>query len=79
MDICLSDPDSIRDALKVFDKNSENLEGSIIEIMTLGDQVRKDTFKDIELYPTNHLLSLDLNLRGTIERSQECNSFKSLK
>ena len=79
MDICLPDAEAVREALKTFNQHSENHKGSIIEMLTKGDQVRRDVFKEIKLYPVQQLLFLDLNFRGTIERSKECNSFKALQ
>ena len=79
MDICLSDSDSVRDALNFFNHKNVYNKGSIMEMITKGDQVRRDTFKDINFYPTQQLLQIDFNFRGTIERSQEYNSFKALK
>jgi hypothetical protein len=48
-------------------------------MITKGDQVRKDAFKDTEMFPIQQLLQIDFNFRGTIERSLEYNSFKALK
>ena len=55
------------------------MKGSIIDLLTSGDQVRRDTFKQIEMYPKLMLLQIDVNFRGTVERAIECNSFKALK
>ena len=79
MDICLSDADSVRDALTYFNHKSDKMEGSIIEMITKGDHVRKDSFKDNLFYPRQQLLQIDMNFRGTVERAQEYNSFKALK
>ena len=51
MDICLSDPEAIRESLHHFEKTNDNLKGTIIAMLTDGDEVRRDAFKDIEHYP----------------------------
>ena len=51
MDICLSDPDTIKDALIDFDPDNDNLEGSVMSVICEDDIIRKETFKEIGLYP----------------------------
>ena len=59
----------MRDALNEYSEDNDQLQGSIIEMITVGDQVRKEVFKEIELYPRLTLLGIDMNFRGTIERT----------
>ena len=51
MDICLSDPDLIKDALIDFDPANDNLEGSVMSVLCQDDVIRKETFKEIDFYP----------------------------
>ena len=69
MEICMSAPESISQALKYFKDEFKDLEGSVIHKVTEGDKVRKDCFQEIGLYPKNMCLNIDLNFTGTIERA----------
>ena len=51
MEICLSNPDSVKHALANFEGIDEELQGSIIRIICQDDDVRTTTFKEIDLYP----------------------------
>ena len=55
------------------------MRGSIIDMLTTGDQLRRDTFKQIKMFPKLRLIQIDVNYRGTVERALQCSSFKSLK
>jgi hypothetical protein len=55
------------------------LNGSIFDILTKGDQVRKDTMREIELAPKVLIMQKDLNLVCTIERALYYKQFKSAK
>ena len=78
MDVCLSDPIAIFEALKYYQHDSDDLGGSILHEITLKDSSRKETLKEIELYPKTTLLNFDLNHVGTIQRAIEQRSYKSL-
>jgi hypothetical protein len=51
----------------------------MIELLCRGDQVRKETFKELELYQNNQILQRDFNFVGTIERGIKLNAIKSLR
>ena len=78
MDVCLSDTQAIQEALKHFVKDSDDLGGSLLDEITANDKSRKDSLKEINLYPKTMLLNLDYNHVGTIERAIQQKSFKSL-
>ena len=52
MDICLSDPQSIRQALNTTEFDQEMLQGSIMETICVGDPIRCETFVEIDFFPT---------------------------
>ena len=56
MEICLSNPDSIKEAISGYDPKNDNLEGSIITMICQEDEVRTATLKEIGLYPKQRLL-----------------------
>ena len=66
MDICLGESFAVGQALKNYDKDSDDLEGSLLDEIIFNDKSRKDTLKEIELYPKKMLLNYDFNLVGTI-------------
>jgi len=66
MDLCLSDSNAIEKALKNYNVNYDHLEGSLLDEITLNDKSRKETLKEVELYPKIMLLNFDFNLVGTI-------------
>jgi len=51
MEICLSNPDTIKEAISRYDPKNDNLEGSIINMVCRDDEVRTETCKEIGLYP----------------------------
>jgi len=56
VEICLSNPDSIKEAISGYDPKNDNLEGSIITMICQEDEVRTATLKEIGLYPKQRLL-----------------------
>ena len=44
-----------------------------------GDQIRRDTFNEIDFFPKLRVLQFDFNFRGSIERALKINSVKALK
>ena len=44
MEICMSDPESISEAVSNFKDEHKDLQGSVIHLVTQGDKVRKDCF-----------------------------------
>jgi len=51
MEICIIHTDAILHALSNYDPENENLQGSIIQLICKDDQVRKDNFKELDIYP----------------------------
>jgi hypothetical protein len=69
-EISLGDSESINEGVMNYIKNDENhLDGSLFEILTRGDQVRKDTLKEIGFAPKILIIQKDLNFTSTIERA----------
>jgi Asp-tRNA(Asn)/Glu-tRNA(Gln) amidotransferase C subunit len=51
-EISLGDSESIIEGIGNYNENDEsNLNGSMYDILTKGDQVRKDTFREIGFAP----------------------------
>jgi hypothetical protein len=51
------------------DVTDGNLNGSIFDLITRGDQQRKDTLNKIGFAPNISIISKDLNFTSTIERA----------
>lgn len=69
-DISLGDSESIIEGVMNYTENDEShLDGSLFEILTRGDQVRKDTLREIGFAPKILIIQKDLNFTCTIERA----------
>lgn len=78
-DICLSDSELIKEAIKNNKNQNALLQASTIEDIIAGDKLRKETFISIDFYPKSLIIQIDLNFVSTIERAIAYISYKSLK
>lgn len=78
-DMSLSDAESMQDALGKWETQKLGDNGSMIEMIASGDQVRRDVFREVSFYPKVMILNQDFNNVGTAMRAMRFNSFKSLK
>jgi hypothetical protein len=78
-DICLSDPESIKYALKYYDADKLDIKNSVIHELAKGDFFRMDAFKAIDFYPKNLVIRYDFNFIGTLTRGLTMNSMRSVK
>jgi hypothetical protein len=62
-----------------YEPDDDQLEGSIMSIICADNDVRRETFKEISMYPRKRLLQFDLNFRSTVERALELKTNKPLK
>ena len=59
------------------ESDESHLDGSLFEILTRGDQVRKDTLREIGFAPKILIMQKDLNFTCTVERALYHKQFKS--
>lgn len=78
-DICLSDSELIKEAIKSNKNQNTTLNASTIEDVIAGDKLRKETFVSTEFYPKQLIIQVDLNFVSTVERAIAYISYKSLK
>ena len=77
-DITLLDSEGIENGLKEFnDFEDSNLSGSIFNVLTQNDPVRKNILTRINFAPKISIISKDLNFSSTIERAIRYKQFKS--
>lgn len=77
--MCLSDPYSIREGLETKKEDIWSIEGAIVDDLTDGDQVRRQTFMQVGFYQKNMILSQDFNFKTSVERGLDQNAIKSVK
>ena len=78
-DICLNDTPAVHNALRDRKEDNYSCDGSIMDSLVKDDQVRKQTFKDINFYPKTMIIHYDLNFMGTIEIAIKFKYFISLR
>lgn len=78
-DICLSDPESVSSALQLFKNDKSNEQFSHLEALFEGDNYRKKSMIEANVYPQALILNLDLNLSSTIQKAIMLKAVKSLK
>lgn len=78
-DICLSDSELIKEAIKNTKNQNAMLNASMIEDIIDGDKLRKETFVSTEFYPKQLIIQIDLNFVSTVQRAIAYISYKSLK
>ena len=77
-DITLLESEAIENGLKDFnDSEDSNLNGSIFNVLTQNDPVRKMILTRINFAPKISIISKDLNFSSTIERAIRYKQFKS--
>jgi len=70
-EICLNDPYAISQAVEKWEEFNKVSTGSIINYISKGDNVRKETFQNVGFFQPIQMLQRDLNFVGTIKRALE--------
>ena len=78
-DICLSEPVSIKYALKYYDADKQDIKNSVIYELAKGDFLRMNAFKAIGFFPKNLVIRFDFNFIGTLSRGLSMKSMRSVK